>query len=101
MSWTQVRPGTTHPNVADFHRAFEKPWQQCFLARGMCDVRFGTSTVRTLLKRPLEHLLPQGTASLPAHPGQRLQPGVDGTVVDGSRATRQVAAGGALAHVRK
>ena len=68
VSWTQVRPGTTHPNVADFHRAFEKPWQQCFLARGMCDVRFGTSTVRTLLKRPLEHLLPQGTASLPAAP---------------------------------
>lgn len=63
-AWTQVRPGATHPNVADFHRAFEKPWQQCFLARGACDVRFGASTVRTLLKRGLTEMLPEGTASL-------------------------------------
>ena len=65
VSWTRTRPGTTHPNVADFHRAFEKPWHQCFLQRGACDVRFGASTVRTLLKRGLVDLLPEGTASLP------------------------------------
>jgi hypothetical protein len=65
-AWTLVRPGKIHPNVADFHRAFEKPWHQCFLPRGGCDVIFGRSLVQTLLKRGLVELLPKGTASLPS-----------------------------------
>ena len=58
VSWTRVRPGKLHPNVADFHRAFEKPWQQCFLPRGHCDVRFGAGRVLTILKRGLIDLIP-------------------------------------------
>ena len=62
-SWTRTRPGPKHPNVADFHRAFEKPWQQCFLPKGQCDVRFGSSLFRTVLKRGLVELLPEAAVA--------------------------------------
>lgn len=65
----QVRPGKAHPNVADFHRAFEKSWQQCFLPRGHCDVVFGGSRVQTILKRGLVDLFPDDPlASAPLQP---------------------------------
>ena len=81
-AWTQVRPGPQHPNAADFHRAFERHWQQCFFAkRGSCDVRFGGSRIRTLLKRGLPELLPDTGAGLHTPPRQahrrRLAAGVD------------------------
>lgn len=61
LTTLQVRPGKAHPNVADFHRAFEKSWQQCFLPRGHCDVVFGSSRVQTLLKRGLVDLFPDSS----------------------------------------
>ena len=67
VGWTQVRPGPQHPNVADFHRAFERHWQQCFLPkRGSCDVRFGASLVRTVLKRGLREVLPEAAFPQPS-----------------------------------
>ena len=54
--------------MADFHRAFEKSWHQCFLPRGHCDIKFGSSTVRSILNRNLIDLVPdnQGTPRAPS-----------------------------------
>jgi hypothetical protein len=48
-SWTRQRPGPTHPNVADFWRAFEKPSGSYCYRRGRCAIRFGRSRVTTSL----------------------------------------------------
>ena len=50
-AWTRFKPGPTHPNVADFWRAFEKPsGSYCYKPRsGKCEIRFGDATVATSL----------------------------------------------------
>ena len=49
-AWTRFKPGPTHPNVADFWRAFEKPsGSYCYKPRsGKCEIRFGDASSTTL-----------------------------------------------------